>query len=478
MIIIDSGSNNFIKKLMGFSVGPFISALLGFIMIPLTTWYTNPEEFGKSSMYTVGFTLASLIIYLGMDQAFVREFNSYKDRIVLLWSSFTVPFIFSILLSVILLVFYKPISIMMFGSIEWYIMLILALSVPFAVIDRFSQLIIRMNEKALLFSVVNIMNKVFNLIFLLIYLIYIDNSFKGIVNASFIALVVVTVIEVIITKEYWFNSITVSKKLMKQLFHFALPLIPATIIGWVFSSMDRVLLRSLSSFEQIGLYSAAFKITTILGIIQQAFANFWVPTAYRWYEEKVEKEKFLEVSDYLTIVMTFIFILVVVFRDIIFIFFSSEYKAAAEIVPFLLFFPIMYTMSETTTLGIVFKRKTKYNIVVSVLAAVTNFILNYLFVPQYGALGSAIATAISYIMFFWLRTCISSKLWIKFNYQVYIVNTIVMIALAFCELIFKNSLINCTFIIIFFIVNFGYMKKMNTLGKNYINNFKKKSNDF
>ena len=31
-------------------------------------------------------------------------------------------------------------------------------------------------------------------------------------------------------------------------------------------------------------------------MIQSIFATFWVPMAYRWHEEKVEKEQFEKVS--------------------------------------------------------------------------------------------------------------------------------------------------------------------------------------
>lgn len=73
-------SKDFLKRLAGFSLGPIVGALISFIMVPVQTWIINPDELGKASMYTMAYSLTSLFIYLGLDQAFVREFNSEENK--------------------------------------------------------------------------------------------------------------------------------------------------------------------------------------------------------------------------------------------------------------------------------------------------------------------------------------------------------------------------------------------------------------
>jgi O-antigen/teichoic acid export membrane protein len=46
--------------------------------VPITTRLILPEEFGKSSLFTLAQTLLSLVALLGMDQAFARYFNSQE----------------------------------------------------------------------------------------------------------------------------------------------------------------------------------------------------------------------------------------------------------------------------------------------------------------------------------------------------------------------------------------------------------------
>src|SRR5471030_1629819 len=110
-------TSSFLKRLAGFSIGPIISAVLGFITVPVTTYLVSPEDFGKSAMYTMGYSVSSLFIFLGLDQAFVREYNTYKNKHELFWNSLIISLIFSVLIGAIYIIFYKPISFVMFDSI-------------------------------------------------------------------------------------------------------------------------------------------------------------------------------------------------------------------------------------------------------------------------------------------------------------------------------------------------------------------------
>lgn len=460
----------FIKRLIGFSMGSVGSAIIGFIMVPITTYFVTPDEFGKSAMFTMGMSISSLFVFIGMDQAFVREFNSENDKKNLLWNSFSIPFLFSILLGIIYIIFYKPVSILMFDSIEWYIIVVLSISLPFSVIDRFNMLIIRMEEKARLYSILTIINKTIALIILIIYLEYIDRSFKGIINATFINLVINCVIEIYINRKYWMSKVKLSKELIDKLLQFGLPLIPASIIYWIFSSMDKLAMRKWSTFNEIGLYSAAFKIVLVLGIVQQAFSTFWSPTAYRWYENKVDNSRYEKVSKVLTGIMSTIFVFIVLFKNIIIKILSPEYAGAAVLVPFLLFYPLMYTISEVTTLGIGFSRETKYNIEISVISALVNYAGNYILVPRYGALGASISTGIAYIVFFWMRTLISRKLWYKFKVGFYFWNILVIAAMSFTDVLFNNTYLNIFFTILVLFINRKSLKDICIYGKEFLLN--------
>ena len=116
---MEESPKQFIRRLIEFSIGPIIGALIGFVTIPITTYFLLPEELGKSAMYTMAYSLSTLFVYLGIDQAFGIEFYETKDRKKLLINSFTIPGVFSIIVTILYLVFYKQISILLFNEIRF-----------------------------------------------------------------------------------------------------------------------------------------------------------------------------------------------------------------------------------------------------------------------------------------------------------------------------------------------------------------------
>lgn len=432
----------FIKKLMGFSLGPVVGAFLGFLNTILLTWFLIPDDLGKVSMYILFSTLLSLGIYLGLDQAFMREFNGSDDRIKLFWTSITLPLIISIITAFILLLLYKPVSNLFFDEVSFLLILLLGASIPLYIVERYSFLILRMQEKSLQYSLLNIVNKLNNLIMSYIFLKFINKSYVGVVEGSFCALLLNCIFQIWYTREYWFKKLQIDRKVLNTMLRYGLPLVPAMLIGWLFNSADRITMRYLSSFSEIGIYSAAFKIASLMTIVQQSFTTFWVPTSFRWYEEGVKRDRFIKVSRYLTSIMTILFSFVVLFKNLLVMILSPNYIDSSKSVGFLLLVPVMYTISETTTIGIAFSKKTKYNLYVSVISFALNLIGNLILVPKYGALGASISTGLSYIGFFLIRTMISKKIWYDFSIKFYLVNIALTIILVFTDLIFNNWQLN------------------------------------
>ena len=111
----------------------------------------------------------------------------------------------------------------------------------------------------------------------------------------------------------------------------------------------------------------------------------------------------------ITVIMFFIGLSLILVKDVFAFLLGEKYREAAYILPFLIFNPIMYTASETTVGGLVFKKKSNMQVVVALGACITNIIGNTLLVPKLGCQGAAISTGVSYIVFFTLRTVLANK---------------------------------------------------------------------
>lgn len=467
-----------LKKLMEFSYGPIVGAMVGFITVPLITYFISPLEYGKVSVFTLMQSMIAFILYLGMDHSFVREYNEVKNKQQLLTNCIISPLLFSGVLSLIVIVFLKPISIFTFGEVNIKVMILFSILIPFIVIERFLLLTIRMDEKGNLYSFLTITLKVSILICTILCLFKIDKSYKGVVYGTLIGQLIFDIsILLIFRKKIQLKIGLIDFEFQKKLFKYGTPFIATELIGWGLNYMDSIFLRIMMDFNSVGIYSGALKIANLLTIFQSCFTTFWVPIALRWKSENKDNTSYEKVNRLVCFFMSIIFIGVLLFKDVIVIILSPEYVEAKYILPFLLFHPLMYTMSETTSLGIIYSKKSIVSVYLSLIALAINLILNFLLTPLMGGRGAAIATGISYIVFFWLRTMVSRKLWFKFNIRYHILSTVILIISSIINTICTNTfivmIINLLMLLILMVINKEILKDLyNSRIKKIIGNSK------
>lgn len=430
----------FIKKMVGFSIGPIIGTIISFFTISLATYFIDPAEYGKSAMFTLALSVFTVVAYWGLDNSYVRFYNEEQNKGKLFFNSIIFPLIITIFLSIFLISNPKMLSYILFDSDKYTIPIyMMAIMIPLLVIERFLLLTIRMEGNGVKYSIINIVIKLLILIMSLIFVLKIRRDFLAVIYSNILGNILGDIILILTCK----NDIKIDLKsydgkLIKKLFRFGMPLVIASVIGWALNSMDKICLRYISNYEEIGYYNIAMKFANILLVLQSCFTTAWVPIAYKWFEEKKNEKYYTIVSNGIALIMSSIFIIILMIKNIIPIVISSIYEKSIYIMPFLLFYPIMYTMSETTTLGIVFSKKSYFNILVSIVAISINMCFNLILIPKYGAKGAAIATGLSYIGFFWTRTMISRKLWYKFPIKKFVLITIVLVVIAYFNTFYNN----------------------------------------
>ena len=410
--------SNLIKKFLSFSIGGYINIFIGLLTIPITTRLLSPEQYGISSLITTITSFMFVICCLGTEQGFVRFFYDEKEqnRGKLLYNCLYYPFYISVMIFFLIYIFRERISLFFLGYNEKYFWLIFMWSILLRSLNNYSSLVIRMQQKGKVYSFCNVLLKVTEFLFILfLYKKYGDN-YKTLVIAILLSLCIVTLFSIAIERKFWLFGGD-SKISKKEILEFSIPLTLTMALNWVFASSDKIVIKSLSNITELGLYSGAFKIISLLSVLQTGFTTFWTPVVYEHYSKNPEDREFYKkANDYLSLVFFLIGIGLLMFRNIIILLLGDKYREAVYIMPMLIFIPIMYLLSETTHMGIGFKKKTKYYFYISIIVSITNLIGNIILVPYLGAKGAAISTGLSYIIFFSCRTYFSNKL-INFNFD-------------------------------------------------------------
>lgn len=432
----------YIKGFLSFSAGTWIRAIVSFFSTPVISYLIVPEEFGKAAMFTLVYNIALLVSLTGLDQSFVRYYYQEEKRNELFWSCVFLPFTFGISVSLIFILFESHLSLILFGKDYQGIGLIFSISLMTGIFQRFNQLSIRMQKRGVLYSILDVVNSLGNVGGTIVFALTVSKSFYAVVWGQICGNVSALVLGFITDRESR-KFAKVNFKKIGEFLKYGLPLLPSSLLFWLFSSIDRISLRQYSNFTEIGLYSAAFKIVSVMQLFQAGFTTFWIPLAYERFETRPDSREFFKKANQMVSLTIFLFgLLVLSFKDMIFLLFARSYRNASFIAPFLILQPIMYVVSETTVLGINFTKRTYWHIVVTGLSALANFAGNQLLVPYLGAKGAAISTGLSYVLFFTLRTLIAEKLYpIGFNLKKIYAGVLVVSLVAFFGTFLENFLI-------------------------------------
>ncbi|WP_374174035.1 lipopolysaccharide biosynthesis protein [Flavobacterium tructae] len=457
--------NNILSLFFKFSFGGLISAAISFFTTPIITAIILPNEFGKASMFVLAFNFLLQFFLLGSDQSFVRFFhqeNFRNNQSSLLFNAIFGPLVAFFCSLFVIFLFWKPISMFLIGEANLKLIILLVLTLLLAIIERFSTLLIRMSQQATLFSNLKIVQSIVNAFVIIFHARYIEASFFSIIYGTVISLFLVAIIGIICERKFWLKKMKIDKVTIKEIVNYGLPFIPTFIISWIFEGIDKIALRYYSNFAEIGLYTAATKIVAILTVLQVTFSNFWVPIAYEAYEGSSAKTKKLFENAFLALSVLFFTgaIMIVAFKNVIIKLFDKDYLQAAEIMPFLIFMPVMYTLSEITAGGINFKKRTYWHLFISIICMLVNCIGVFFLVPILGAKGAAISTGMAYIVFFYLRTLISNSLF-PLNFHIALTSIAIFLLLI---VVFINSFSKDT--LLCYIIDFCALVVILSLYKN------------
>ncbi|MBD3768391.1 MAG: oligosaccharide flippase family protein, partial [Gammaproteobacteria bacterium] len=406
------------RKVLAFSVGPIGAAALGVITLPIVAWLFSPEDIGRLTMLNVTVSFALLLFSLGLDQAYVREFHEVQDKPGLLKAVFIPGFV--ILLLVLAGLAFSPWSpsLLLFGIDSLFLTILLYAAILLSFGSRFLSLILRMQERGLAFSMSQLLPK---LLFLVVVLGYVwlgaEAVFDNLIMANFLSLLAVFIVYAWNTRKDWLPafSASIDKAKQSQMIRYAIPLIGSGVAFWGLTTMDKVFLRSLSSFEELGIYSIAVSFAGAALVFQAIFSTVWAPVVYKWAAEGVDPQKIKNVIDYVTLAVVVIWSLAGMFSWVVPYILPPEYNNVQYILLAAMAYPLLYTLSEATGVGIGIKRKTMFSLLAAIVALVFNAIGNWLLIPIYGAAGAAMASAVAFFIFFAIRTEASSKLWESFE---------------------------------------------------------------
>lgn len=470
-----------LKSFVDYFYGNFVVLLLGFISLPLITRVMSADEYGRTAMFQSAVSVIYIFAILGLDQGYIRYF--YKEGISrkrLFLQCLYPPLMIILLLSVVYFSFATVFNMFLFERNSLDITLLVVAYVITSVFERFVFLNIRMDQRGKLYSNLNILSKILYITFIVLFVFVFGDDFRVVLYALTLPLIIVTVgllVRFFInTKDEKISLTTLTEGNIteKELLKYSIPFIPMLLMEWLLSSMDKWSIRIFNDFSETGVYSAAMQIMTIILTVKITFVAFWSPIAMEKYENESEescKAFFADIFDIVQFLCMCLAFGLTTCRGIVVLILGAKYREAIRIIPFLTLMPVLSILFEMTGQGCKFVKKIKYFNYASLAAICCNLIGNTLFVPVYRGVGAALATGITYIVYFILGTYFAMKCYpVKYRLKKFITSMVVYIGYACFATATDNQLLSfavgAAALILHVVINTDVVKYLlNTVGK-------------
>lgn len=193
----------------------------------------------------------------------------------------------------------------------------------------------------------------------------------------------------------------------REYWKFTLPLAIPTIFHLlayiVLNQSDKIMLQSLVSNSAVGIYALACTFSSVLNSIYHALNNSWVPFYYEYtrvgqiYKIKKHSKNYIELFTIITIGF------ILLSREVFHVYAKEPFWVGTDMIPLFsigYYFIFLYSFAVNYEF---YNKKTKTIAIGTFLAAVSNIILNYIFIKLLGIMGAVIATLISHGLQFWFH---------------------------------------------------------------------------
>lgn len=407
---------HYLKKLAGqtaiYGLSSVVPRLLNYFLIPLYTRVFLPEEYGiVTEMYAyIGFLLVFLTF--GMETGYFRFAGKEKDDRAIYSTAFYSLLVTSTIFILIVFLFARQIvtGLGYSQNPEYVILLSFIVGLDAFCAIPFARL--RLQNRALTFSVIKIVSVLVNVLLNLFFLkilpkhpFFLQNFPQGLnlgITYVFISNVVSSSVTTILLLHFvkGFPPFLKFEKL-KPLIIYSLPLLISGLGGTTNESFDRIFIKYLVPEEnnplyQLGIYGSNVKLAVLMVLFIQMYRYAAEPFFFANIDRKDSPEIYASMLKYFVAFTLLIFLGVALFTDIFKYLVGKNFREGLDVVPILLMANLLYGIFFNLSIWYKVTNKTWYGIYYTFAGATLTILLNIILIPRIGFYGAAVARLACY----------------------------------------------------------------------------------
>lgn len=398
---------NYKKASTFYLFGSLFNRGMAFFTVPIFTRLLSTSDYGIVTTYNSWISILAMVVGFALHTGIRIAFVDYKEEMKdFMATTTTFTLLSGGLLSVAIIFVSRLVS---FELNTTLIILCLLQSIATALVEDYSMYLM-MQYRYKFRTVLMILPNFISVILSVIAIKYVltNNLYIGRIIPTALTVILFGILVCVLV--YSKSRCFLNRDYLKYALSFSLPLILHGIALNILSQSDRTMITWLADSSQTGIYSLIYNFSMIATVITTSLEGIWVPWFYNKLQKKIYDEINVVAKDYINL-MTYCMIgVILVGPEVVKLLASSNYWDGIKIIPpvvlsnFIIFAYTLYVNIEH------FHKKTKGITFNTVIAALTNIVLNSLLIPRYGYVAAAFTTLASYLVSFVLHAYKSKKL--------------------------------------------------------------------
>jgi O-antigen/teichoic acid export membrane protein len=408
--ILNFKDNKIFKDFFVYGLGTVLTKAIAFISLPIYTRVFLPEVYGELELFLIVGSLFAAFLNIGLDSSlsfFFKVGGNFDDKKTTTVSSiFIIITVWGLFIFLVASVILNTIDFSINQrKIYFYVLIIFFVETLISLLLNVLRLEMK-SKKYTFYQVSNgLLSNVLSLSFVLAWEPTIEKLLLGRLMASAIIFP-----PLLFTNFNFFDFKKVGWKSIKLILLFGIPLFPAAFFNYVFNYTDRLFIQHYLNFEELGVFSAGARLSTIVSLITSSFTLAVLPHLLEAIDQKNNRfikalqNNFFWIAD-LGIVLFFIFS-----ELICFILLGENFRGVFVILGFYIIHPVYSAGYNLVSIGIWKSKKTYLSTLTMVVSCLLNIILTLFLIDFFGLIGVSISTAISSLFWIYLTAYISEKI--------------------------------------------------------------------
>ena len=401
-----------------YTAASILSKVIAVVLLPLYTRYLTPADYGAAEVMFAAVVTASIVVRFGLIEAVLRFYYvEGEDPRRVVSSSFAALFWLSTVAVVVLMPFAKPISEALLDGSPAEMARISATQLGqisiaglwVLTMSEFLLTMFRLEERARAYFVTTILNVLGTIALTVVLVVGVGDGARGLLLASYGAGAATVLI--LIALQWRSLSLRFDRALLRRLFRFGLPTMPAEVSLYALNFVDRLIIVRSLGLTEAGLYSLAVKFAQAVNVIVRGFQLAWPPLAYSIRDDDEARRAYATIVTLFTAGCAFVVTGMWLFsRWIVRLLAAPEFFASYKAVGLISTAVTLYALYLVLVVILGRTGRTEFNLPATLAALVANVALNLLLVPPLGIVGAGLALVASYVVVLVLMYAFTQRL--------------------------------------------------------------------